>query len=376
MGRYASSLIAALAAVPSLEIRVTVPPPPERETWNSRFLAARAGLTSALRGIRPDVVHSVTSEPLVGWPLQSQVVTLHDAIPWLSPPRDGTRRTHLEWQRRRLRQCGAVIAVSGAVARDAELVLGLEPSQVWTIPEGVGEAFSAAPRDDDHARRLAVGVHDDRYVLWVGSLRAHDPRKQLDHLLASMARLGHTAPLLVLAGAGGAESVRVAARARALRVRLQLAGHISDATLAALYRGACATLVCSSQEGFGLTALEAMACGTPLIASSIAALRELVDTAGLLVTVGDVDGLARAIATVTSDRELAERLSLAGRARAARFDWQSTASATAGVYREVARCVAPRHAAPPGGGPPAVARASSAATRSPTTRPGSQRLLS
>ena len=236
--------------------------------------------------------------------------------------------------------------------------------------------FTAAPRDDDHARRLAVDVRNGRYVLWVGSLRAHDPRKQLNHLLASMARLGDAAPLLVLAGARGAESARVAARARRLRVRVQLTGHVPDATLAALYRGAQAAVVCSSQEGFGLTAIEAMACGTPLVASSIAALREQVDTAGLLVPVGDVDGLARAIASVTADRELSKRLSLVGRTRAARFDWQVTASATAEVYREVARCAVPRHTAPAHGGPPTLLRASSAATRSPTTRPGSRRLLS
>lgn len=375
IGRYTSSLTAALAAVPGVEIRVTAPSAPEEETWSSRFLAAQTGLTCALRDVRPDVVHSPISEPLVGWPLRAQVVTLHDAIPWVSPPRDDSRRIHFEWQRRRLRRCGAVIAVSGAVARDAELLLGIERSRVRTIPEGVGDGFSAAPRDDDHARRLAV-VGDDRYVLWVGSLRAHDPRKQLDHLLTAMARLGGAAPLLVLAGDCGEESVRVAALARRLRVRLRLAGHVPDATLAALYRGARAALLSSSQEGFGLTAIEAMACGTPLVASSIDALREVADTAGLLVPVGDIDDFARAITAVNLSCELAERLSLAGRARSARFDWQITASATAEVYREVARSVAPRSAARSHGVVPARALANSAATSSPTTRPGSRRPFS
>ena len=130
IGRYVSSLLEALTAVQNIKVTVTRPQAPARESWSERFVAAQHGLLAALRHLSPDVVHSAVSEPLVGWPLRSQVVTLHDAIPWLASPHDPAHQCHLACQRRRLQQCGAVIAVSEAVNRDAGAVLGIEPGRV------------------------------------------------------------------------------------------------------------------------------------------------------------------------------------------------------------------------------------------------------
>jgi glycosyltransferase involved in cell wall biosynthesis len=351
IGRYAASLLEALADVRDIEVTVTRPRRPSVESWGRRFLSAEGALLPALSR-RPDVVHSLVSEPLVGWPLARQVVTVHDAIPWTASPGRGRagRTLYLAWQRRRLQRCGAILAVSDAVAHDVVEALGVHPSRVRVVPEGVAATFSARRRADDRPRRVAAGVADGGYAMWVGSLRARDPRKRLDCLIDALARLDGSAPALVLAGAEGDESSRIVRRARALGVRVQLTGYVPDATLAALYRGAGAVLLPSDREGFGLPLLEAMACGTPVIASSVDSLPDLVGDAGVLVPAGDVDALARAVAHVAAAGELRERLAAAGPARASRYSWRTTAALTAAVYREVA----------------AERRDSSAATSSPT----------
>jgi glycosyltransferase involved in cell wall biosynthesis len=284
------------------------------------------------------VVHGPAGEPVVGWPLRRQVVTVHDVVPWTAaattPPGRGLAGL-LAVQRTLLRRCGALIAVSATVAGEASEVLGVPPDRFIVIGEGVDAPFESDPVASDAALRRGCGVDGGDYVLWAGSLRSPDPRKALDVLVEAMAVLegrGAGVPL-VLAGAPGAGSEQLAALARARGVRLHLAGFVSDEALAALYRGASVAVLPSRHEGFGLPALEAMACGAPLVAGRAGNLPDLCGDAALLVPPGDAGELAAALGAVLGDPDLAGRLRASGPRRAAAFSWRRCAEETAAVYR-------------------------------------------
>jgi len=119
-----------------------------------------------------------------------------------------------------------------------------------------------------------------------------------------------------------------------VRARVAFTGRVSDAELRALYAGASVFVFPSRCEGFGLPSLEAMALGAPVVCANAASLPEVVGDAALLFPAGDAGTLAHTLSRVLDDPALRERLSRAGRERAARFTWERTAAATVAVYRE------------------------------------------
>ena len=333
IGRYVSSMLTALSGRPDLDVRTVSPAiPPVRDTLAVRWLNAQPGLALARPFHRGALLHCMASEASMVWPPERQVVTIHDVIPWtMEIPHSMTRR-HLEGQRRRLPLCGAVIAVSQSAASEAVAELGLDPGRVHVVPEGVDAVFrpDAAPSDEEVRRELGL---PSSYVLWVGTLQHHDPRKGLDRLLEAMSRVegGH----LVLVGAQGNESQRILGRAAELGVPLILTGFVSDARLAALYRGAAAVTLPSMHEGFGLTALEALACGAPVVASRAGNLAALTEGAAMLVTPGDSAALARALAMLLQDQPARDKLARGGPEVAAAYSWSRAAEMTEAVYRGV-----------------------------------------
>jgi glycosyltransferase involved in cell wall biosynthesis len=161
-------------------------------------------------------------------------------------------------------------------------------------------------------------------------MRSHDPRKALGVLVEAIA--GLEGVTLVLAGQRGEAADMVAAHAARAGVPAVFTGYVPDQALAALMRGAAAVVLPSLHEGFGLPALEAMACGAPLVASRAGNLPGLVGEAGVLVEPGDPAGLAQALRAVLDDAALAARLREAGPRRAEPYSWRRTAEATVAVY--------------------------------------------
>jgi glycosyltransferase involved in cell wall biosynthesis len=164
------------------------------------------------------------------------------------------------------------------------------------------------------------------------------PRKNVPLAVEAFGRLGAVAHDCALVVAGGdrrgrADVLDAVQRAR-LTGRVHLLGHVDEDDLPALYSGARALLFPSLYEGFGLPALEAMACGTPVVASRTTGLAEAVGDAGLTVDPRSADDLAEALARVLTDDALRDQLIAAGHARAAAFTWARTARCTAAVYRE------------------------------------------
>jgi glycosyltransferase involved in cell wall biosynthesis len=346
IGRYVDRLVAALEALPDGP-RLAVSRPRGRARSENRGWRWLSGQPSALATAaihRPAVVHAPAGEPVLGWPLRRQVVTVHDVAPWregaaaVGPARRGLA-AHLAMQRGLLRRCAALIAVSPTVAGEAAETLGVPSSRLHVVAEGVEALFEPRPLPEDAALRAACGAPAGGYVLWAGSMRSPDPRKALDVLVAAMGRLeaeGRGAPL-VLAGATGAASTAATAAARAQGVTVHLPGFVSDQALAALYRGAGVAALPSRHEGFGLPALEAMACGAPLVAGRAGNLPDLCGDAALLVGPGDARALAEALGAVLGDGTLAARLRGAGPRRAADHTWRRCAEQTAAVYAAVAR---------------------------------------
>jgi len=262
------------------------------------------------------------------------VVTIHD-LGYLHEP-----DAHPPHQHRMLdlttrwsaRSATRIVAVSESTKRDLIDRHSVGPAKIAVIPLGVSDDFRPLePAAVDRVR--AAHRLPDRFVLAVGTIQ---PRKNLAVLAASMASLPDLP--LVIAGKPGWLADRVmsdlAEPIRAGRVRML--GYVPDGDLPALYGAASCVAFVSRFEGFGLPAIEAMACGTPVVASDRGALPEVVGDAALIVAADDPGQIARAIRSVVDEPVLHAHLRGAGLNRASLYTWRATAEATLSVLREVA----------------------------------------
>jgi glycosyltransferase involved in cell wall biosynthesis len=273
-----------------------------------------------LRRLRPAVTHF---QHVVAPRSPSRtVLTIHDLSfehdPKLMGPRD--RFLFQTMVPRSIRRADRVIAVSNQTKQDLVEHYDVEVCKIAVIPNGVDEAF----RPEGPARDATP------YLLFVGALQ---PRK--DPLAAIEAlSLADSDLRLVLVGPdkGSAADARRAVARLGLGGRVEFAGHVEKPALAALYRGAQALVFPSRYEGFGLPVLEAMASGTPVVATSAGAIPEVAGQAAVLVDPGDPVALAGGIERALADRE---RFSRAGLERARLYTWTETARRTLGVYREL-----------------------------------------
>jgi glycosyltransferase involved in cell wall biosynthesis len=171
------------------------------------------------------------------------------------------------------------------------------------------------------------------YVLAAGTL---EPRKNLERLLDAWAQLApalRDAHELVLVGPAGWEADSILGRARGAGVRIT--GYVPDEELAALYGGCELFCYPSLYEGFGLPVLEAMRAGAPVITSNVSSLPEVAGDAAVMVDPLSVDAIGSAIARLLVDPDERARLRNAGRARAAAFSWERTASELRDVLRRI-----------------------------------------
>jgi glycosyltransferase involved in cell wall biosynthesis len=253
---------------------------------------------------------------------------LHDLIP-LAFPRQFPRQ--LFYFRRLvpalLRQSRRIVVNSEATKRDAIARYGLAPARLRIIAWGYD---ATRFRPDGERPRDVPGP----YVLAVGSLLPH---KNLGTLVEAVGRIRAAHPVrLVVAGPGRAAEVRqLRTQAERCRIDLDYRSYTAPAELAALYRGAEAVVVPSLREGFGFTALEAMASGTPVVVSNTSSLPEVVGEAGLLVDPTDAEQVATAIVRTLTERGLRDGLVARGLERARAFSWERAASEVSSVLEEV-----------------------------------------
>ena len=262
------------------------------------------------------------------------VVTMHDVAPLQWPER--YLRTGIAHRTlyRAVKRAEAVICPSHAAASDVTRHLGLDADRVTVIPEAAGAHFEPTSAEDVR-RRLDLG---GPYLLYVGGLVHHDPRKDVPGLLDAFAgwqRAEGRAETLVLTGAGGPAARELEAAAEELGARVRFTGFVPDSELPALISGAACLISASRYEGFGLPALEAIACGTPVAAYDAGAIPETAGPGALLAAPGDGAALMRAAGRICDEPELAAKLSAEGRRHAAGYSWRRTAERTWDVYERV-----------------------------------------
>lgn len=243
------------------------------------------------------------------------VVTLHDLVPLKR--RGEYLRSGARFRLRYLavQRAVRVIVPTTAVADDAMGVLQIPAERITVIAEAPAPAFAPRPSTEVDAVRERFNL-PQQYLLWVGGLLTPDPRKRI----SALTRTERNMPLVL---------VGPAARWAQELPDVLLTGAVTDDELAAIYTGAHALVLPSDEEGFGLPPIEALACGTPVAACDLPALREVLGGRATLTAVDDLDGLIRAAESLTRPAPAPPP-----------WSWGDAAAATWNVYAEAARAPA------------------------------------
>ncbi len=271
----------------------------------------------------------------------NELVTIHDVFTNKLP-------TLLTWRQRlaqvaRLERVAVdraqhLIADSPNTKRDICELFGREPDDITVVPLGVDHETFRPVRDAAlvDAVRLRYGV-EGRYVLYVGSLYGRKLGRLLEAFSLFREMSDADVKLVVVGGREIADPHGAPVRARIHELELGehvlITGYVASEDLPVLMSAADLFVFVSLYEGFGLSVLEAMACGTPIVASNVSSLPEVVGEAGILVPPGDERAIAAAMAEVTADPKLRETLGAQSLARAEGFSWRRTVEETLAVYR-------------------------------------------
>jgi glycosyltransferase involved in cell wall biosynthesis len=292
--------------------------------------------------------HVVKVSPMVAWeqlgcPLMARrlgldaTITLSERSALWGPPEVVYIYEHPKYRARRAR------AVGVALRQRAVDLLTLALFAVARRRAAVLLAASASTgRDIGTSRVVHSGVSPDfspgtgerTYFLHIAS---DDPRDNSAVVVDAYAAYGPGAPPLVVAGPIDAARPALEERAARLRVEVEWRGFVSGDALVEAYRGAIAYVDPSLYEGFGLQAAEALACGTPVIASNTTSLPEVVGDGGILLDPHDVDGFARALHEVADDPGRAAELGRRAVEQARRFTWETTARGVLAACAELDR---------------------------------------
>jgi glycosyltransferase involved in cell wall biosynthesis len=309
---------------------------PVVESSGHYSLAEQVRLPLAVRRERPDVYHAphYVLPPLIKTP---SVVTIHDCIHLLFPEYLPSRfasvyaRTMMGIAARRSYR---VLTVSEASKRDVLRFFDISSHKVEVVPNAIEEHFWQEPPEAELARVRAEYRLDGRFILFVGNLKPHKNVSRLVEAFARLRERGVDDVSLVVVGddVSALPATQEAIRVHGLAGHVRSLGYVPDPTLAILYRLAAVFAFPSLYEGFGLPVAEAMACGTPVVASNVSSIPEVAADAALLVDPMDVDAIADGLARVLTDEDFAGALRLRGPARARRFSWERSVRRVRQIY--------------------------------------------
>jgi glycosyltransferase involved in cell wall biosynthesis len=325
--------IVALGGKPVVPPGVTQVPEPPHPPSNLGWTLVGLPMAAACAGV--DLIHA----PAYTAPFLSRlpiVITIHDVSyerhpEWYPYRRDWVRRA---FYRRSAKAAKQILTDSAFSAAEIAAAYGIDPNLIAVVPLGVAPGF--APADRDVPLDLPAGVTTP-FLLHVGDL--HERRNLpmlVDALIEARRHFGGAAGLsLVLAGVdrGVADGLCAMASDAGIPDAVVRLGVVEDERLAVLYRAAAALVYPSLYEGFGLPVLEAMACGTPVIASTAASIPEVLGDAGLLLPPDDTSAWVDAILRVMNDESLRAAMRAAGLVRSTTFTWAHTARLTLAAYR-------------------------------------------
>jgi glycosyltransferase involved in cell wall biosynthesis len=360
-GRYIYNLLDALGQLDSMNEYIVLSPLPlsvrpassAKFQWKTepirlarlrpgieKFLWEQRAFPQAARRFDADLIHT----PYFGPPLRTHhlpsVVTILDVIPQRLPAYQDSLsgRAFIRLAERASRQSSTIIAISEHCKSDIVDVLGIPPERIHVTYLAPDPRLRPAAREAQQELRQRLGLAGP-FVLNVGGM---DARKHLAGLLQAFAevyrQLGTPDLRLFIAGDPtklGASALfpdwRPLARDLGIGDKV-ICAPVAEADLATLYSAADCFAFTSLYEGFGLTPLEAMACGAPVVCSNRTSLPEVVGDAGLLVDPTDAAALSAAILRALTSAETAQDLRARGRARAGQFTWEQTARQTLAVY--------------------------------------------
>lgn len=308
-------------------------------------------LTRAVARERPDVFFSPSVYSYFPLPIgQRAVVTIHDAIaerfPELTLP---SRRARLFWKlklRLALAQTRLVLTVSDFAADEIHEVHRVPRGRIRVALEAPSDAFHRATDSEVAAARAEAAIPDG--ASWFTYVGGFSPHKRLDVVLRAHAAIAAESPdappHLVLAGRrtgdvflSNGDTLEALAISLGTTELIHWTGYLSDDSLRALHTGALATLLPSESEGFGLPAVEAAACGTPVIATRRSPLPRLLADGGFFVEPGDVESVSAAMRLLYADPSLRRDMGDRAAERAAALSWEATADATLAALEEAAR---------------------------------------
>jgi len=364
-GQYTASLVRTLAQVCRDELMVICPAETSRlatsllagreEPWEvvplsllaggdlGKLWFEQAGLPRAASSRKADLLHVPYLGPPLARPCKT-MVTVHDLIMLLFPEtrRSLQARAYTRLAALAARRADFILADSMATRNDILRVLGVPPERVKVVYLGYDEGFR--PGGDPgllDAVRKKYGLERE-FLFYIGGL---DWRKNLPRLLRAYSSI---APKPQLAIAGRQLSQRRASfpdllglvAELGIRDRVVFLGQVPEGDKASLYSACLALVFPSLYEGFGLTPLEAMACGAPVVCSNASSLPEVVGEAAVLFDPTDVQDMAGALARVVQDEPLRQRMRRLGLAQAQQFSWRRTAEETLEAYRQATGGVA------------------------------------
>ncbi len=350
---YATNLIEALAQVDSVnEYTLYVTTAEARARFSKRWPNFRVQTTfphtpliripvtlaAELRKRPVDVLHvQFTAPPFSPCPV---VVSVHD-LSFEHLPQTFNRRSRTQLRltvRHSVKRAARILTLSEHTRRDMIETYGTSPERITAIPLAAPSYFGRVREERELQRvRHIYGIEGD-YILCVSSIQ---PRKNLPRLVRAYESLRNKRgpgklPKLVLVGKCAwlyDETLRSIEEGR-MKDSIILTGYVPQSDLPALYSGSICFVYPSYFEGFGLPPLEAMKCGTPVIAGNRTSLPEVVGDAGILVDPFDVNAIAAAIERLVDDPDLRQQLSVKGVARSRLFDWNETARRTLNVYKQ------------------------------------------
>jgi glycosyltransferase involved in cell wall biosynthesis len=310
-------------------VRVSARIRPERGASGhlARLVWTQSALRAHVRRLRPSALLNLMPEGLLAPPVP-QVTVIHDVLPLRYPAEYPRQQYYFR------HYVPAVLAASRRIIVSSE-----------STRRDILHFYPRVPAD--RLRVVAPGCDPGRfapgppaeapppYALYLGNVMPH---KNLGRLVEAFARVcAHADVRLVMRGWGRRPNVDDL-RARIARLgigdRVDWAPYADGAALPGLYRGARMLLLPSLYEGFGMTALEAMACGTPVVTSAVSSMPEVVGEAAVLVDPEDVAAIAGAMTRLFTDDALAEDLRARGLSRAKLFSWETTGRAVQGAVRE------------------------------------------